>query len=57
MKYIPTYIGGLTASWTAMNTKTKFKPSKESALILLCTMGFILGFIIGMNIVSYFILK
>jgi hypothetical protein len=57
MKYIPIYIGSLTALWTAMNTKKNTNPSNENALILLCTMGFILGLIIGMNIVSYFILK
>jgi hypothetical protein len=59
MNNLSAYIGALTASWTIMNSKSNknFKPSKESILILLCTMGFLLGLIIGMNIVSYFILK
>jgi hypothetical protein len=62
MKHIPTYIGGLTASWTAMNSKPRnskprnSKPTNESLLMLICTMGFLLGFIIGLRII-HFILK
>jgi hypothetical protein len=57
MKHIPTYIGGLTASWTAMNSKPRnSKPTNESLLMLICTLGFLLGFIIGMEII-YFIIK
>jgi hypothetical protein len=52
MNNIPTYIGGLTASWTARNSK----PTNESLLMLICTMAFLLGFIIGIEII-YFIIK
>jgi hypothetical protein len=57
MNNIATYIGGLTASWTAMNSRPRnSKPTNESLLMLICTMGFLLGFIIGLRII-YFILK
>ncbi len=48
MNNFPTYIGGLVASWTVMNSKSpKAEPSEESVTILMCIICFWLGFWIG----------